>query len=96
VTYAALSASGADDPLVLDAVASIFSQIAAMKAARPTSRTAPLSTVTACGSHARWQPVRLRYASTTAANRDRLNGHPGSAGAPTFLRAVSHISKGRK
>src|SRR5437764_206583 len=34
----ALSASGADDPLVLDAAASIFPQIAAMKADRPTSR----------------------------------------------------------
>src|SRR4051812_49927244 len=38
VAYAALSASGADDPLVLDAAASIFPQIAAMKADRPTSR----------------------------------------------------------
>ena len=38
VTYAALSASGADDPLVADAVAPIFPQIAAMKAGRPTSR----------------------------------------------------------
>ena len=38
VAYAALSASGADDPLVLDAAASIFPQIAAMKAGRPTSR----------------------------------------------------------
>src|SRR4051794_25414884 len=38
VAYAALSASGADDPLVLDAAASISPQIAAMKADRPTSR----------------------------------------------------------
>ena len=38
MTYAALSASGADDPLVADAVAPIFPQIAAMKADRPTSR----------------------------------------------------------
>jgi hypothetical protein len=38
VTYAALSGSGADNPLVLDAVEAIFPQIAAMKANRPTSR----------------------------------------------------------
>ena len=38
MSYAALLASGADDPLVADAVASIFPQNAAMKADRPTSR----------------------------------------------------------
>jgi len=38
VTYAALAASGADDPLVPGAVAAIFLQIAAMKAGSPTSR----------------------------------------------------------
>ena len=38
MTYAALLASGANDPLVPDAVAPIFPQIAALKADRPTSR----------------------------------------------------------